>query len=177
MGHWRAITHGVAGSITATSGASVAQVRAARDPDLSDSHADSAGSIPVTRSHTKVQVRWPTGPDRWRLCMTYYHARVPDRYVSRVLAERFSSRRAILSSAAPRARRQRRHSALGARAAHAGPATAKSFDQPGSVVRQPLPHGPPSSHSPGFGGCDDDGSAAGSGGLSPRAAHHLRRRR
>ena len=32
-------------------------MRAVRDPDLSDSQADSAGSIPVTRSHVKAQAR------------------------------------------------------------------------------------------------------------------------
>jgi len=49
-GHWRAINPGAMGSITVTCGAPVAQVRAVRDPDRSDSQADSAGSIPVTRS-------------------------------------------------------------------------------------------------------------------------------
>src|SRR5262245_20956532 len=44
------------GSMTVTSGASVAQVRAVRRPDRSDSQADSAGSIPVTRSDVKAQV-------------------------------------------------------------------------------------------------------------------------
>jgi len=42
-GHWRAINPGVAGSMTVTGGASAAQVRAVRDPDLSDSQADGAG--------------------------------------------------------------------------------------------------------------------------------------
>jgi hypothetical protein len=37
--------------MTVTGGASDAQVRGVRDPDRSDSQADSAGSIPVTRSH------------------------------------------------------------------------------------------------------------------------------
>ena len=49
-GHWRAISGGVTGSMTVTSGASVAQVRAVRGPDRSDSQADSAGRFPVTRS-------------------------------------------------------------------------------------------------------------------------------
>jgi hypothetical protein len=49
-GHWRAINPGVMGFITVTSGASGLQVRAVRGPDLSDSQADGAGSIPVTRS-------------------------------------------------------------------------------------------------------------------------------
>src|SRR6266480_3024443 len=55
-GHWRAISRGVVGSMTVTSGASVAQVRAVRGPDRSDSQADSAGSIPVTRSNPSTQV-------------------------------------------------------------------------------------------------------------------------
>jgi hypothetical protein len=38
------------GFMTVTSGASDAQLRAVRGLDLSDSQADSAGSIPVTRS-------------------------------------------------------------------------------------------------------------------------------
>src|SRR4249920_1429513 len=56
MGHWRAISPSVMGSITVTSGASVAQVRAVRGPDRSDSQADSAGSIPVTRSTVQCLV-------------------------------------------------------------------------------------------------------------------------
>ena len=55
MGHWRAISPGVARSMTVTGGASDDQVRAVRGPDLSDSQADSAGSIPVTRSNVKIQ--------------------------------------------------------------------------------------------------------------------------
>ena len=54
-GHWRAINPSVPGSMTVTSGTSTAQVRAVSGPDLSDSQADSAGSIPVTRS-TNPQV-------------------------------------------------------------------------------------------------------------------------
>ena len=50
MSHWRAINPGVTGSMTVTSGASDVQVRAFRGPDLLVSQADSAGSIPVTRS-------------------------------------------------------------------------------------------------------------------------------
>ena len=42
--------------MTVTGGASDVQVRVVRDPDLSDSQADSAGSIPVTRSTVKAQV-------------------------------------------------------------------------------------------------------------------------
>ncbi len=60
-GHWRAITPGVTGSITVTSGTSDVQVRAVRGPICWFSQADSAGSIPVTRSTTKYQVsgsRW-----------------------------------------------------------------------------------------------------------------------
>jgi hypothetical protein len=49
-GHWRAINQGVMGFITVTSGASALQVSVVRGSDLSDSQADSAGSIPVTRS-------------------------------------------------------------------------------------------------------------------------------
>jgi hypothetical protein len=49
-GHWRAINPGDSGSITVTSGVSDAQLRTVRGPDRSDSQADSAGSIPVTRS-------------------------------------------------------------------------------------------------------------------------------
>jgi len=41
--------------MTVTGGASDDQVRAVRGPDLSDSQADSAGSIPVTRSNVKIQ--------------------------------------------------------------------------------------------------------------------------
>ena len=48
------VSPGVAGSLTVTSGASGAQVGAARGPDRSDSQADSAGSIPVTRSALKA---------------------------------------------------------------------------------------------------------------------------
>jgi hypothetical protein len=47
----RAISPGVTGSVTITDGASVAQVRALRNPDRLDSQADSAGSE----------------PDRWRM--------------------------------------------------------------------------------------------------------------
>jgi hypothetical protein len=43
--------------MTVASGASDVQVRAVRGPNLSDSQADSAGSIPVTRSNVKAQVR------------------------------------------------------------------------------------------------------------------------
>jgi len=52
----RAINPGVAGSITVTGGASGAQVRAVRGFDLSGSQADSAGSIPVTRSTGLAQL-------------------------------------------------------------------------------------------------------------------------
>jgi len=45
--------------MTGTSGASDAQVSEVRDPDRSDSQADSAGSIPVTRSNVKPQVKQP----------------------------------------------------------------------------------------------------------------------
>jgi hypothetical protein len=58
-GHWRAISRGVVGSMTVTSGTLDAQVRAVSDPDRSDSQADSAGSIPVTRSH--VRAGWRAG--------------------------------------------------------------------------------------------------------------------
>jgi len=44
-GHSRAISRGAAGSMTVTSGASDALVRAVSGPDRSDSQADSAGSI------------------------------------------------------------------------------------------------------------------------------------
>jgi hypothetical protein len=57
MGLWRAINLGVTGSMTVTSGASDGQARVVRGPDLSDSQADSAGSIPVTRSNEKSHVR------------------------------------------------------------------------------------------------------------------------
>ena len=57
MGHWRAISPGVARSMTVTGGASDDQVRAVRGPDLSDSQADSAGSIPVTRSARRACLR------------------------------------------------------------------------------------------------------------------------
>src|SRR5262245_55572511 len=49
-GHWRAISPSVTRSMTVTSGTLSAQVRAVRSLDRSDSQADSAGSIPVTRS-------------------------------------------------------------------------------------------------------------------------------
>jgi hypothetical protein len=42
--------------MTVTRGASDAQLRVVRGPDLSNSQADSAGSIPVTRS-TKAQLK------------------------------------------------------------------------------------------------------------------------
>src|SRR5215471_18981216 len=51
-GHWRAINPSVTRSMTATGGASDPQIRAVRDPDLSDSQADSAGSIPVSLSRS-----------------------------------------------------------------------------------------------------------------------------
>ena len=49
-GHWRASNRGVMGFMTVTSGASVAQLSVVRGSDLSESQADTAGSIPVTRS-------------------------------------------------------------------------------------------------------------------------------
>jgi hypothetical protein len=49
-GHWRAINPGDMGFMTVTGGASGSQVSAVRGPDLLVSQADSAGSIPVTRS-------------------------------------------------------------------------------------------------------------------------------
>jgi hypothetical protein len=52
-GHWRAISPGVTESMTVTNGTLDAQLRAVRGLDRSDSQADSAGSIPVTRSTTK----------------------------------------------------------------------------------------------------------------------------
>ena len=55
-GHRRPISPGIAGSVTITDGATAAQLRAVRDPDLSDSQADSAGSIPVIRSHNLSQL-------------------------------------------------------------------------------------------------------------------------
>ncbi len=55
-GHWRAINPGVVRSMTVTSGASGSQVSVVRGPDLLVSQADSAGSIPVTRS-TKAQLK------------------------------------------------------------------------------------------------------------------------
>jgi hypothetical protein len=55
-GHWWAINPGVAGSITVTSGALSTQVRAVRGLDLSDSQADSASSILVTRSMAEPKV-------------------------------------------------------------------------------------------------------------------------
>src|SRR5215471_227010 len=50
VGHWRAINPGVIGSITVTGGVSAAQVRAVKSLNRSDSQADSASSILVTRS-------------------------------------------------------------------------------------------------------------------------------
>ena len=70
------------GSMTVASGTSVAQVRPVRRPDRSDSQADSAGSIPVTRSHVKAQVREHPQPDslsRQRLDDLYGHPRKPSR--------------------------------------------------------------------------------------------------
>jgi hypothetical protein len=55
MGHWRAISPGATGSVTVISGASTAQLRGVRGPDRSDSQADSAGSIPVTRSKPRIR--------------------------------------------------------------------------------------------------------------------------
>src|SRR5262245_713092 len=61
-GHWRAISRGVMGAMTVNSGASVAQVRAVRGLDRSDSQADSAGSIPVTRSSVNPRSAAHAGP-------------------------------------------------------------------------------------------------------------------
>jgi len=55
MGHWRAINRGITRSLTVTGGASDVQVRGVTGPDLSVSQADSASSLPVTRSHVKAQ--------------------------------------------------------------------------------------------------------------------------
>jgi hypothetical protein len=60
-GHWWAISPGVAGSIAVTGGASSAQVRAVRGSNRSDSQADSASSILVTRSNVKAQVSGHAG--------------------------------------------------------------------------------------------------------------------
>ena len=57
-GHWRAINHGVEGSLTVTCDVPVAQVTPVRGPDRSDSQADSAGPIPVTSFNLKAQVRY-----------------------------------------------------------------------------------------------------------------------
>jgi hypothetical protein len=54
-GHSRAISRGAAGSMTVTSGASDALVRAVSGPDRSDSQVDGASSIPVTRSTVMSQ--------------------------------------------------------------------------------------------------------------------------
>ena len=62
-GHWRAISSGIGGSMTVTNGASTAQLRAVRALDRTDSQADNAGSIPVTRSR---QTTWSAGRTRWR---------------------------------------------------------------------------------------------------------------
>jgi hypothetical protein len=56
-GHWRAISPSVTRGMTVTSGASSAQVRAVRGPDRSDSQADSASSILVTRSRYILAVQ------------------------------------------------------------------------------------------------------------------------
>ena len=55
-GHWRAISPGIARSMTVTRSASTAQLRAVKGAYRSDSQADSAGSIPVTRSVTRSAV-------------------------------------------------------------------------------------------------------------------------
>ena len=52
----RPLNPGIAGSMTVVSGASAAQLRVVRGPDRTGSQADSAGSIPVTRSTTKPKV-------------------------------------------------------------------------------------------------------------------------
>ncbi len=65
----RVINPGIEGSVTVTSGALDVQVRTVRGPDLSDSQADSAGSIPVARSSVKSQVsgsRWSLAPGPWK---------------------------------------------------------------------------------------------------------------
>jgi hypothetical protein len=83
LGHWRAINPGVTGSVTVTSGVSDAQVRAVRGPDLLVSQADSAGSIPVTRSHVKAQARGcfsGLGLDRSRGLMSPRAINVPLAY-------------------------------------------------------------------------------------------------
>ena len=63
MGHWRAISPGAAGPLTVTGSASIAQLSAVRGPDLSDSQADSASSILVTRSIVESQAS--KAQDRW----------------------------------------------------------------------------------------------------------------
>ncbi len=53
----RAISHGAGRSVTVTRGHPAPQVRPYNSPDGTDSQADSAGSIPVTRSSVRAQVR------------------------------------------------------------------------------------------------------------------------
>ena len=80
------------GSVTVTSGASDAQIRAVRGLDRSDSQADSAGSIPVTRSK-KPQVKTVTMVDTPKVKGSLRSSRA-HRLAFRVLANCFSSRRA-----------------------------------------------------------------------------------
>jgi hypothetical protein len=56
-GHWRAINPGIAGSMTVANGALTAQLKAVRALDRTDSQADNAGSIPVTRSTSRRRSR------------------------------------------------------------------------------------------------------------------------
>jgi hypothetical protein len=60
-GHWRAINPGERRATTVTRGHPYGQLRAADCGDTADSQADSAGSIPVTRSSVKPQVSGHSG--------------------------------------------------------------------------------------------------------------------
>jgi hypothetical protein len=55
-GHWRAISPGVMGCLTVTSGVPDSQVGVVRGPDRSDSQADCASPILVTRSMAEPKV-------------------------------------------------------------------------------------------------------------------------
>jgi len=67
--------------MTVTTGMSAARVSAVRGPDRSDSQAGGAGSIPVTRSDVKTQVRGNVlSPGSWsfRGSCGLHAASVPD---------------------------------------------------------------------------------------------------
>jgi hypothetical protein len=95
--HYRAINPGNEGSLTVTHGHPAPQVRPHNSPNRTDSQADSAGSIPVTRSTTKAQVSGPS----LNLDLVACIAVVTSRAISVQLARRNDRpRRAVVALAA-----------------------------------------------------------------------------